>query len=106
MAAWATCPTAPPVARRAASRYAAGRARDAVSLVVDEHRQYLDDRVRLAAFEAAIAEAVRPGDVVVDLACGTGILGMLACRAGAGRVYAIEDQGTIELARALYRANG
>jgi predicted RNA methylase len=50
-----------------------------VSLIVDEHRQYLVDIPRLESFEHAIREVVRPGDVVLDLGCGTGILGMLAC---------------------------
>ena len=77
-----------------------------MSLIVDEHRQYLSDRVRLQVFERAIAAAVKPGDVVIDLGAGTGILGLLACRAGAARVYAIESGGMIEVARALARANG
>ena len=77
-----------------------------MSLIVDEHRQYLSDPVRVGAFGRAIAAVVRPGDVVVDLGCGTGILGMLACRAGARRIYAIEPTGMIEIARALANANG
>lgn len=77
-----------------------------MSLIVDEHRQYLADPHRLQAFERAIAATVKPGDVVIDLGAGTGILGLLACRAGAARVYAIDDGGIIELARSLCRANG
>jgi protein arginine N-methyltransferase 1 len=77
-----------------------------MSLQFDEHRQYLVDRHRLHAFEAAIARVVRPGDVVVDLACGTGILGLLACRAGAARVYAIDDGGMLDIARQVAAANG
>jgi protein arginine N-methyltransferase 1 len=77
-----------------------------MSLVVDEHRQFLCDRARLRVFERAIAAAVRPGDVVIDLGAGTGVLGLLACRAGAARVYAIENSGMIEVARALAHANG
>ncbi len=49
---------------------------------------------------------MRPGDVVVDLASGTGILGLLACRAGARRVYSIEQGGMIGVARDICRANG
>jgi protein arginine N-methyltransferase 1 len=77
-----------------------------MSLVVDAHREYLSDPVRVQAYERAIAAAVRPGDIVVDMGAGTGILGMLACRAGAARVYAIEADGMIEVARALAQANG
>lgn len=77
-----------------------------MSLIVDEHREYLSDPIRLAAFARALAETVTPGAVVVDLGTGTGILGMLACRAGAARVYAIDRSGIIEIARAVARANG
>lgn len=77
-----------------------------MSLIVDEHRAYLSDRVRVDAFERAIRAIVRPGDVVVDLGSGTALLGMMACRAGARRVYAIEANGMIEVGRALASRNG
>ena len=77
-----------------------------MSLVVDEHRQYLDDHARVSAFETALTVVVRPGDVVLDLASGTGILGFLACRAGAARVYAIESESISALARLVARDNG
>jgi len=76
-----------------------------VSLIVDEHRQYLADIPRLESFEQAIREVVKPGDVVLDLGCGTGILGMLACRAGATRVYSVEETAFIGLAREIGAAN-
>ena len=62
-----------------------------MSLIVDEHREYLADPARVGAFRSALQSVVRPGDIGLDLASGTGILGMLACRAGASRVYAIES---------------
>jgi protein arginine N-methyltransferase 1 len=77
-----------------------------VSLVIDEHRTYLADVVRLTAFERAIAATVRPGDVVIDLGSGTGILGLLATRAGAARVYAVEETALGGLAREIAAANG
>jgi len=49
---------------------------------------------------------VRPGMVVADLASGTGILGLLACRAGAARVYSIEVGPIAAVARAIAQANG
>jgi protein arginine N-methyltransferase 1 len=76
-----------------------------VSLVVDEHRQYLADIARLESFEHAISQVVKPGDVVLDLGCGTGILGMLACRSGAKRVYSVDQSSMIGLARDINAAN-
>ena len=77
----------------------------AMSLIVDEHRQFLADRSRVQALRHAIAETVKPGDVVLDLGSGTGILGMLACEAGARRVYSVEQGGMIGLARQVAQAN-
>lgn len=77
-----------------------------MSRVIDQHRLYLSDRARVSGFASAIAEVVKPGDVVLDLASGTGILGLLACRAGAARVYAIDGGGMAQPARAIARENG
>ena len=77
-----------------------------MSLLFDEHRQYLQDRARVEVFDRAISEVVRPGTVVADLASGTGILGLLACRAGAARVYAVDDSGMTGPARKIARDSG
>jgi precorrin-6B methylase 2 len=77
-----------------------------LSRVVDAHRQYLADSVRVDSLAKAISEVVRPGDVVLDLGAGTGILGLMACRAGAQRVYSVELTSIIGLARQISRANG
>jgi hypothetical protein len=70
------------------------------------HAAMLNDRARTSAFLAAIRALVRPGDVVVDIGTGTGILAMAAARAGARRVYAIEASGIADAAQALFEANG
>jgi SAM-dependent methyltransferase len=57
-------------------------------------RRMVADRVRTDAFAAAIREVVRPTDAVLDVGTGTGILAMLAAKAGARKVYAV-DQSTI-----------
>ena len=76
-----------------------------MSRVIDEHRLYLQDRHRIEAFTRAIGAVVRPGDRVIDLGSGTGVLGLLACRAGARTVYAIEATGIVGLASQVRDAN-
>jgi type I protein arginine methyltransferase len=77
-----------------------------LSLILDEHRLYLIDQPRVSAFERAISEVVRPGDVVLDLGSGSGILGLFALKAGAARVYAVDDSGLTQIAREIFEANG
>jgi hypothetical protein len=77
-----------------------------VSLIVDEHREYLSDAARLEAYRRAIHEIVRPGMTVADVGSGTGMLGLFALSAGAARLYSIEATGMIEIARAIATANG
>ena len=77
-----------------------------MDVMLREFGRYVTDAHRTACFARAIAEQVRPGDVVVDLGTGFGLLALLAVRAGARRVYAIEQGPYVELARAIARDNG
>lgn len=70
------------------------------------HIAMLNDRVRTERYLAAIREVVRPGDVVVDIGTGTGILAIGAAQAGARQVYAVEASGIADTAEAMFAANG
>lgn len=70
------------------------------------HIAMLNDAARTMAFLSAITRSVRPGDVVVDLGTGTGVLAMAAARAGAARVYAIEASSFADTAEEIIAANG
>jgi protein arginine N-methyltransferase 1 len=64
------------------------------------------DRVRTGAYCRALAIAVKPGDIVVDLGAGAGILTLHACRLGARLVHAIEPNAAIQVAREVVQLNG
>lgn len=70
------------------------------------HIRMLDDRIRTSRWIAAITAVVRPGDVVVEVGTGTGVLAIAAARAGAEHVYTIEAGEMAPVAREVVRANG
>ncbi|HDT1677210.1 TPA: methyltransferase domain-containing protein [Enterobacter hormaechei subsp. steigerwaltii] len=59
------------------------------------HNLMLGDRLRMRAYRQAIFEMVRPGDQVIDLGTGTGILSQWALEAGAAQVIGIEMNAEI-----------
>jgi len=70
------------------------------------HEMMLSDSARTETYQRAIEASVRPGNVVIDVGSGTGILAMFAARAGARKVYSIEPTGMIELAKRIAKRNG
>jgi protein arginine N-methyltransferase 1 len=70
------------------------------------HEEMLSDSVRVEAYHRGIRRNVGPGDVVLDLGTGAGLLAFMASRAGAKRVYAVEHSDFIEVAREIARHNG
>lgn len=64
------------------------------------------DPVRMDAYARAIARTVKPGAIVADLGAGTGIFSLLAARAGAARVHAIDINPAVWVAQDLAAENG
>lgn len=66
----------------------------------------LADTPRMDAYAAALRHTVNPDSVVMDLGSGPGVFALLACKLGARRVYAVEPDAVISLAREAAAANG
>ena len=73
---------------------------------VSDYGAMIGDKVRMEAYAEALKRSVKPGHVVVDVGCGTGIFALIACKLGAGHVYAIESNPCIEFARRCAVKNG
>jgi protein arginine N-methyltransferase 1 len=73
---------------------------------IEYHRTLLGDRVRNAAFHAALQQAIVKGEsTVADIGAGTGFLGFLAAKLGAARVDLYETAEIAEVARKLLKHN-
>ena len=84
----------------------AGRARSSGWADPVEHARMLHDDRRTADYLAALVAAVRPGDVVLDIGTGSGVLSVAAARAGARRVYAVEATDIAAVAARVFEVNG
>lgn len=67
---------------------------------IDAYGSMIRDTRRMGAFTEALRRAIQPGSVVLDIGSATGIFSFLACQFGAARVYAVEPDMSIEVARA------
>src|SRR5579863_9313159 len=68
--------------------------------------EMIADGVRMEAYARALRQTVKPGSVVLEIGTGPGIFAILACQLGASRVYAIEPDDIIQVAREVASANG
>lgn len=77
------------------------------SLAPAWHFAIVHDQIRNDAYEAALRAAIRPGCKVLEIGAGTGLLAMMAARAGAGTVISCEaDPAIAAAARDVVAANG
>lgn len=65
------------------------------------HQEMLEDNDRLCFFYDGLKEKLLPGQTVLDIGTGTGILAIMAAKLGAERVYAIDKSKIIEIAKAI-----
>jgi len=77
----------------------------AESLLIKSHVRLLNDESRMLSYKTVIEHLVK-GRTVLEIGCGTGILSVLAAKAGAKRVIAIEETGIARIAAELFKANG
>ena len=70
-----------------------------------EHARMLHDDRRTGDYVAALAQAVQPGDVVLDIGTGSGVLAIAAARAGARHVYAVEASDIAAVAKRVFAVN-
>jgi len=73
---------------------------------IGNYGEMIADRVRMDSYAYALKAAVRPDSVVLDIGTGAGIHALLACKFGARKVYAVEPNDAIHLAKELAQANG
>ena len=73
---------------------------------VAAYGKMIGDTPRMEAYISALRQAVRPDSIVLDLGCGPGLFALLACRFEARRIYAVEPDDVIQLARETAIANG
>ena len=70
------------------------------------HLAMIKDAIRMEAFSKAIKQTVSKGDTVLDVGSGTGILSILAARAGAKKVYSVEKSSIAEYTKKVVKDNG
>ena len=71
-----------------------------------EHARMLHDERRTQDFVDAVQDAVRPGDVALEIGTGSGVLAVALARAGARHVYAVEASDIARVAAEVFDRNG
>jgi protein arginine N-methyltransferase 3 len=71
------------------------------------HREMIEDRVRTEGYRDFIEKNVDvfAGKTVLDVGCGTGILSLFCARAGAKKVFAVDNSGIAVRAKAIIAEN-
>ncbi len=74
---------------------------------IEYHRTLIADRVRNAAFEAALRAVIKKGvTTVADIGTGTGLLALMAVKLGAREVFLYEAAEVAGVAAKVLKSNG
>ncbi len=73
---------------------------------VKYYRDLLTEQTRIDAFRRAIRAVVRPGDRVLDVGTGLGTFAFFAADAGASKVWGVDGNPIIHVAKTVARING
>ena len=73
---------------------------------IGDYGDMIADKVRMDPYAYTLKAAIGPDSVVLDIGTGTGMHALLACKFGARKVYAVEPNDAIHLARELAQLNG
>jgi protein arginine N-methyltransferase 1 len=73
---------------------------------IGDYGDMIADKVRMDPYAYALKAAIEPDSIVLDIGTGTGMHALLACKFGARKVYAVEPNEAIHLARELAQVNG
>ena len=72
------------------------------------HEEMLKDEVRTLTYRDSMIQNKHlfKDKIVLDVGCGTGILSMFACQAGAKHVYSVDMSNIIDVAKNIVKDNG
>jgi hypothetical protein len=73
---------------------------------VDGQQTMACDLRRNQAYLQALSKVITPESIVIDLGAGLGVLGILAAKLGAKRVYLVEPEDIISVTQKIVAANG
>jgi type I protein arginine methyltransferase len=73
---------------------------------ISAYGRMIADEVRVKAYAQALRQAIKPDSVVLEIGAGTGFFSLLACQFGARKVYAVEPDAALQMARELAVTNG
>ncbi len=72
-----------------------------MSYNIIDYGRMINDSIRTGRYASALKKSVKSDSAVLDIGTGTGIFAQLACKLGARKVYAVETNPVIDIARKI-----